>query len=165
MKKALAVILSTFAVTILTACGSADIANAAGTAAGAADTQNVSDLRAQSETAEPVESGNEDAIKGETAESTDTAVDGGWEYNQGEISLDKNPEAKAAFEKALDGLVGCDYKPIALIGSQVVSGTNYCILCRTTPVVPNATSAFSLVTVYEDLSGKAEITEVKDLSF
>lgn len=91
-------------------------------------------------------------------------VDGGWEYNQGELSLDRNPEAKAAFEKALEGLVGCAYEPVALIGSQVVAGTNYVILCRTTPVVPDAETVFSLVTVYEDLNGNAELKDVTDLN-
>ena len=52
-------------------------------------------------------------------------LDGGWQVNQGSLSLNKNKRAKAAWDKALDGLVGYSYKPIAYLGSQVVAGTNY----------------------------------------
>lgn len=92
------------------------------------------------------------------AEATDFALDGGWEYNQGELSLSKNAAAQAAYDKALDGLVGCSYEPVALLGSQVVSGTNYCILCKATPVVPNAESEYILLYIYADLNGNASIT-------
>jgi hypothetical protein len=94
---------------------------------------------------------------------SDEPVVGGLEANQGEAALESSADAKAAFDKALEGLVGCDYEAVAYLGSQVVSGTNYVILCRTTPVVPNAESAFSLVTVYADLSGNASLTDVTDL--
>jgi hypothetical protein len=134
--------ISIFTVVFLAACASRKAA------AGTSDAQKAVDISAQSKTEEPA----------------DAAVDGGWEYNQGELSLDANPDAKAAFDKALDGLVGCAYEPVALIGSQVVAGTNYCILCRTTPVVPDAKSSFSLVTIYEDLNENAEITDVTDLN-
>jgi len=103
------------------------------------------------------------SAQSESAEKTD-AADGGWAYNQGELSLDRNAEAKAAFDKATQGLTGYDYEPVALIGSQVVAGTNYCILCRATPVTPNAESSFVLLYVYADLDGKAEITDIKDFS-
>ena len=38
-------------------------------------------------------------------------------------------EALDALNAALDGLEGCVYKPIALLGTQIVAGTNYCFLC------------------------------------
>ena len=45
---------------------------------------------------------------------------------------------------------------------QVVSGTNYCLLCEITPVTPNAEATYALVTVYADLNGGAEITATND---
>ena len=82
-----------------------------------------------------------------------------------EIHHDKHHAAYVNnLNKALDGLVGCNYEAVAYIGSQVVAGTNYSILCRTTPVVPDAVSSFSIVTVYEDLNGSAELTDVSDLT-
>ena len=44
-----------------------------------------------------------------------------------------------------------------------VAGTNYCILCQITPVVPDATPAWALVYIYADLDGNAEITNVYEL--
>ena len=49
------------------------------------------------------------------------------------------------------------------MGTQVVAGTNYCILCRVTPVAPDAEGSFCLVAVYRDVSGRAEMTEIHDL--
>lgn len=78
--------------------------------------------------------------------------------------MEANPEAKAALEKAVEGLVGASYEPIACLGTQLVAGTNYCLLCRITPVTPNPTSHFALVYVYQALDGAAEILDVQDLT-
>ena len=72
-------------------------------------------------------------------------------------------DAQAAFDKALEGLVGAEYTPVALLSTQVVAGMNYCILCQITPVVPNATPHWALVYIYADLQGNAGITNVYDL--
>lgn len=141
MKKTFAVLLGVVIVISLAAC-------ARNTANAAANTQKASNLSVQSET------------KGQP----DCAVDGVWEYNQGELSLDKNTQAKAAFAKATEGLTGCGYEPIALIGSQVVAGTNYCVLCKATPVAPDAESSYVLLYIYADLDGNAEITDLKDFA-
>ena len=60
-------------------------------------------------------------------------------------------EAKAALEKALNG-------------TQVVSGTNYMLLCKITTVTAEPVSHYSIVTVYEDLEGNASISETHDFS-
>ena len=87
------------------------------------------------------------------------------------VTLYEDPDGNAsitdileAMDKALEKLVGADYKPIALLATQIVSGTNYSILCQVTPVVPDAESSFAIVHVYRDLEGNAEITEVFDFS-
>ena len=89
------------------------------------------------------------------------AVDGGWSVTQGSTKIDKH--TRKVFSQALYGLVGCTYEPVALLGKQVAAGTNYCLLCRLTPVVPNAESHWGLVYIYEDLQGHAELKEVHDL--
>jgi hypothetical protein len=142
MKKMLAALLSVAMIGSFAACASKNTAKIT------ADTQKASSHSLQSE----------------MSKKTDNVVAGGWEYNQGKLSLDQNADAKAAFEKATEGLVGYVYDPIALLGSQVVAGTNYCILCRATPVAPNAKSSFALLYVYADLSGSAEITDIKDFA-
>ena len=89
-------------------------------------------------------------------------ITGGWTVS-GETAIEQNPEAKAALEKALSGMVGAEYTPVAVLGTQVVAGTNYCILCKVTAVVPGAQPSYELVYVYEDLSGNAEITDSKEI--
>ena len=78
-------------------------------------------------------------------------------------ATDLPEDAQAAFGKALDGLVGAEYTPVALLSTQVVAGMNYCILCQITPVVPDATPTWALVYIYADLQGNAEISNVYEL--
>ena len=73
-------------------------------------------------------------------------------------------EAQAVMDKALEGFVGSKVEPVALLATQVVAGTNYCFLCRVTPVVPNAQSAWCLVYVYHALDGSARILEFQDVT-
>lgn len=63
-------------------------------------------------------------------------------------------------EKGFADLEGASYEPVALIGTQVVEGTNYCILFRTAPVVPNAKETYALGYLYEDLKGNVEVTDI-----
>jgi len=71
-------------------------------------------------------------------------------------------EAKAALEKACETLAGAEYEAKALLATQIVAGTNYQLLCKTTATVPNAESYYTIVTVYADLNGGAEITDVAE---
>lgn len=87
---------------------------------------------------------------------------GGWRNVPCE-AVELPEDAQAAFDKALDGLVGAHYVPVALLSTQVVAGMNYCILCQITPVVPNPTPTWALVYIYADLQGNASITNVYEL--
>lgn len=48
----------------------------------------------------------------------------GWSVNTGDPA-DIPQEVLDAFSKAVEGLTGCVYEPIALLASQVVAGMNY----------------------------------------
>ena len=96
-------------------------------------------------------------------EAPDEPLDGGWGAYAGSLSLDQNPEAKAAFDQAIGEIVGATYEPVALLGSQIVAGTNYMILCRTTAVYPNATPYYTIVNLFVDLDGNAKIVNIMDL--
>ena len=85
--------------------------------------------------------------------------DGGWAYAE---SPEITDDIKDRLEKALAETVGASYEPVANLATQVVAGRNRCLLCKITPVVPNAVPHFALVYVYEDLEGGAEITDVID---
>ena len=74
------------------------------------------------------------------------------------------PEAQKALTKALEGLDGAQYEAKALLGTQIVSGTNYMLLCKITPVTANPQPHYSIVTVYEDLEGNASISDTHDFN-
>ena len=96
--------------------------------------------------------------------SGDSDAQGGYAVNDGDVSFEKNEDVKAAFDKAMESLVGADYEPVAYLGKQTVSGFNYTALMRVTAAVPDAEPEFDLVTVYEDLDGNAEITDTETVS-
>ena len=84
-------------------------------------------------------------------------ITGGWTKADSPVITDA---FKKVFTKAMKNLDGVDYIPVAYLASQVVAGTNHCVLCKATPVVPDGKTTYAMVTVYEDLSGNAEITEI-----
>ena len=49
------------------------------------------------------------------------------------------------------------------LGSQIVAGTNHCILCQRTVVYPGAQPVYTLVYLYEKLDGTVEILNMCDL--
>lgn len=85
---------------------------------------------------------------------------GGWTLPE-DIAL--TDEAQSAFDKATEGLLGVKYTPIALLGTQPVSGTNYCILCRAALVYPGAQPYYALVYIYADLQDEARVSEIVPL--
>lgn len=97
-----------------------------------------------------------------TASALAEPLSGGWQ-NVPHEAAELPRDAQVAFDKALDGLDGAEYTPVALLSTQVVAGTNYCILCQITPVVPDATPTWALVYIYADLEGNAVITNVYEL--
>ena len=89
---------------------------------------------------------------------------GGWSaYTDNPTEIPA--EALDALNAALSGLEGCVYKPIALLGTQVVAGTNYCFLCETTVVVPDAQPSYALVYVFDGLEREHELLRVQDIEF
>jgi hypothetical protein len=92
-------------------------------------------------------------------EANENGIVGGWTRAE---SPEITDEFLKVFEKATNELTGMDYEPVAYIASQVVAGTNHLVLCKATVVIPDAEPKYSLVYIYEDLSGNAEITEMID---
>ena len=91
----------------------------------------------------------------ETNESA--PITGGWAINNDFDGTD-DANAMSAFEKATEDLDGYRYDVAAVLGSQIVAGTNYLYLCRAEMVVPDAKPEYVILKVYEDLEGNAEIT-------
>lgn len=104
------------------------------------------------------------AVSTAAASETADALVGGYVINSALTASALPNDAQKAFDKALEAIEGAEYDPIVLLGRQAVSGTNYAILCKVTPVVPNAnsTSELAVVTVYEDLNGNAYILSAEE---
>lgn len=105
-----------------------------------------------------------------TAETTsDTVVEkmsgdkrvGGWSVPQ---DTKITEEELKIFNKAIEGLTGVGYEPVAYLGSQVVAGTNHCFLCKSTVIYPGATNCYTLVYIYEKLDGTEEILKFEDVT-
>lgn len=91
----------------------------------------------------------------------DPEATGSWKLTDPPVVTE---DAKSALEKAAAAMTGADYTPIALLGTQLVAGTNYCLLCELIPAAANPEPYYAVVTVYEDLQGNAEITDTYDFS-
>lgn len=96
----------------------------------------------------------------EISETNESApITGGWVINNDFDGTD-DANAMSAFEKATEDLDGYRYDVAAVLGSQIVAGTNYLYLCRAEMVVPDAKPEYVILKVYEDLEGNAEITGI-----
>ncbi len=90
-------------------------------------------------------------------------ISGGWSVSVTASSLKLDKEARQALKKASETYTGAKLKPLALLGKQVVAGTNYCILCHSTTSTLKPVKSLCLVYVYQDLNNQAKITKIKTL--
>ena len=97
------------------------------------------------------------------AEESEPLV-GGWTPTEGDPTQIPE-EVLTAFTKATEELTGCDYMPVALLATQLVAGTNYCLLCQTRLVTPEAPVGYALVYLYAALDGSAHLQKVQEIDF
>ena len=106
----------------------------------------------------PTESGATAEGEKEKAKNNSDTLVGAYNTNLVSFSLKDNPDAMNAFEAAFpNGYNYTHYEPIALLGTQVVSGTNYLYLCKSTWTDYQENVSFVLLQIYQDLSGKSEV--------
>ena len=106
----------------------------------------------------PTESGATAEAKEQAKNNTDAPLVGAYNTNLVSFSLKDNPDAMSAFEAAFpNGYNYTHYEPIALLGTQVVSGTNYLYLCKSTWTDYQENVSFVLLQIYQDLSGKSQV--------
>lgn len=86
---------------------------------------------------------------------------GGWSATE---SAEVTSEMQTLLEAALNGLTGAVYTPVALLGTQIVAGTNYCFLCRASAVILDPQPYYALVYVYQDLDGNAALLSIQELT-
>ena len=106
----------------------------------------------------PTESGATAEGEKEKAKNNSDTLVGAYNTNLVSFSLKDNPDAMNAFEAAFpNGYNYTHYEPIALLGTQVVSGTNYLYLCKSSWTDYQENVSFVLLQIYQDLSGKSEV--------
>lgn len=106
----------------------------------------------------PTESGTTTESEKEKAENNSDSLVGAYNTNLVSFSIKDNPDAMNAFEAAFpNGYNYTHYEPIALLGTQVVSGTNYLYLCKSTWTDYQENVSFVLLQIYQDLSGKSQV--------
>ena len=88
-------------------------------------------------------------------------VMGGWSAAD---DYEVTEEVAEVVQKGLDGLIGVDYEPVALLGTQVVAGTNYAVLCKGQVVAPDAEPFWTILYLYEDLTGNVSILRFQNVT-
>ena len=98
--------------------------------------------------------------EGDSSEISAEKLAGGWEVAEDRSSVVIPQDAKDVFDKAAEKLDGNELDPMVLLGTQTVAGTNYAFLCFSTLQTEETINGIQVVTVYEDLDGNAEITNI-----
>lgn len=101
-----------------------------------------------------------------TDEAASDNIVGGWAIpdpadSSLESQIQLEPQgASVAFTKAMESYDGMTLNPVATLGTQLVSGTNYLVLCEGMPEGGSNIQLY-LATVYADLDGGARIADVR----
>lgn len=121
------------------------------------------DLNGDAELTSQIDFNIADYTEGEGTQKTEIMM-GSWYVPDDACGSGVPDDVSAAFDKAAEGADWSWSKvaPLAYLGSQVVAGTNYSLLCRG-ETKGNDPACMLVVTVYEDLDGNAEITNVYGL--
>ena len=148
-------VAAALAAVMVAGCSSGASASAASGSTTSENASSASSGAVSSESASPEASSSD-------AASSEAPMAGGWEASF-EASALLTAEQKEAFEKATSELDGVDYEPIAVVGTQVVSGMNYAYLCKATVVAPDAKPTWNVAVIYEDPEGRVFFTGAKEI--
>ena len=92
-------------------------------------------------------------------DQVESIIAGAWEEAESPVVTAGLQEK---LDKALEGMVGANYTPVAYLGSQIVSGHNYLLLCRVAPVVADPVETYAIVQLYEDAEGNLQLVDTYD---
>ena len=90
------------------------------------------------------------------------ALVGGWTYTE---TPDIKPDLREKIEATTARMLGTNITPEALIGTQVVAGANYAVLCRVSAVANGVGGAtqYKLIIFNFDPEGNMTMTDVTDI--
>lgn len=77
---------------------------------------------------------------------------GGWEINQDIVTCSLPECVATVFAEATSGIIGVQYLPVLYLGKQVVSGSNYMLVCKQILSTEHADTHMVKVVVYKPLS-------------
>ena len=110
------------------------------------------------------------SVEAESKETTDSTAGapaggtlaGGWTVADDPAITD---DVNNIFFRALDsyqtGTITVAYTPVALLGTQVVAGTNYAVLSKASEI--NKGSRWVIIYLYQDLEGNAAVLNIADV--
>ena len=94
----------------------------------------------------------------QNVEGNEDILAGGWTVSLPKEGAKLDTDIQKVFDEATSTITGVVYYPIAVLGSQVVAGTNYAVLCYGAPSVGEPErGTINLVTIYKNLVGTSEI--------
>ena len=91
------------------------------------------------------------------------AVLGGWNIDEMK-SVNLPQKAQSAFTAVTGGLVGAEYMPVLYVGSQLVNGTNYCILAVQTIITGTPEKRLVKMIINVSSNGTASLVSVSGVS-
>lgn len=112
------------------------------------------------------ETKNTDPAKAEQRQEEDLINDkgmmtGGWTAAKSNAVTEQQMKY---FREAVALINGYFYEPVALVGTQVVSGVNYCFLCKTTVDQQNGVGTLKYTYIYVNTEGDARFMGDKNVT-
>ena len=92
-----------------------------------------------------------------------TVVEGDWELNEEVPGTVLTDNQRALFEKAAKRLKGVELEPVAVIGEQIVAGTNSAYLCHMSGEQTGGQTVWGVAVVYKNLEGEAMVSAVREV--
>ena len=111
----------------------------------------------------PVEAEDDNSPAEETAQVPPAGgLAGGWTVAEDPaVTEDINNLFFQALNDYQTGTVTVAYTPVALLGTQVVAGTNYAVLSRASEI--NQGSKWVIIYLYQDLEGNTTVLNISDV--
>ena len=82
---------------------------------------------------------------------------GAWEMSE---TFNINDDVRKSFDDALANTKDVSYDPVMILGSQVVAGSNYSILCRSEDSNSESSPYWSVVYIYRNLDGEGKLLNI-----
>ena len=88
---------------------------------------------------------------------------GGWNIDEMK-GVNLPQKAQSAFTAVTGEMTGADYMPVLYVGSQLVNGTNYCILALQTLITAKTVKRLVKMIIHEALDGTASLMSVSGVA-